>query len=83
MMTCDEIVDLLVDYLDGDLAKERVERLEDHLDHCPRCVEFLDDYRRTGSICRRALAVEMPQQLKSTLVDFLRAEIGSPNDSTG
>ena len=77
-MNCDQIIDLLVDYIDGDLGQTKTRRLEEHLDCCPRCVEFIDTYRETGHVCRRALRVEMPQQLKRSLFDFLRAEIRSP-----
>lgn len=77
-MDCQQIVDLLVEYLDGNLASDKQRRLEAHLDDCPNCVEFLDSYRQTGAVCREALQFEMPRTLKSTLLEFLRTELQSP-----
>ena len=76
-MNCQQIVDLLVDYLDGDLAAEQEQRLEEHLESCPPCVKFIDSYRSTSTVCRRALTIEMPGAVKSTLFDFLRTELTS------
>ena len=78
-MNCDEIVNLLVDYFDGDLSSDTARRLEEHIDCCPPCVRFIDAYRNTGKICRRALRVQMPRSVKSTLFQFLRAELQSPS----
>lgn len=78
-MDCQQLVDLVVDYLDGDLGRDKEQRLETHLDDCPECVEFLDSYRQTGTVCRRALKIEMPAPLQSTLLEFLRSELQSPD----
>lgn len=74
-MDCQQIVDLLVEYIDGDLGTSKEQRLENHLDGCPECVEFLDSYRKTGHVCREALQIEMPGRLQSSLLDFLRNEL--------
>lgn len=78
-MRCQEIVDLLVDYLDAELNDEQQRRLEAHLDACPECVDFIASHRETGAICRDALSVQMPMALKSSLSDFLRTELKSVN----
>ncbi len=77
-MDCQQIIDLLADYIDGELPGDQRRRLESHLDCCDGCVEFVDSYRKTGVLCRNALRVEMPQSLKSTLLEFLRNELQSP-----
>ncbi len=76
-MNCHQIVDLLVDYLDGELAVEQEQRLEEHLENCPPCVDFIESYQKTATVCRRALTVEMPGAVKSTLFAFLRTELTS------
>ncbi len=77
-MNCERIVDLLVDYFDGELEEQTAHRLEGHLQDCPGCVKFIETYRQTGSICREALRVEMPAPVKSTLFQFLRTQLQSP-----
>lgn len=77
-MKCQQIIDLLVEYIDGDLGPDKTRRLETHLDDCPPCVNFVETYRRTGTVCRRALSsVEMPGAVESTLFEFLRTELQS------
>jgi hypothetical protein len=71
---CADMMDLLVDYLEGDLQGPELDRLELHLDLCPPCVNFLESYRETGKICREALEREMPAELKSTLHEVLARE---------
>jgi len=77
-MHCQKVVDLFVEYIDGEMEPEQLDRLEEHLSHCPGCVDFLDSYRRTGSVCKEALKKEMPPAMKSSLSQFLRDELQSP-----
>src|SRR5262249_42689570 len=44
---CDECVELLVDYISGELPPARARALEIHLDLCPSCVSFVNTYRNT------------------------------------
>lgn len=68
---CNELMDLLVDYLEDDLDDEQTAHLERHLELCPPCVNFLESYKKTGELCRRALRREMPAELKTNLMSFL------------
>lgn len=77
-LTCQKITDLLVDFIDGELDSETEAKLEAHLDSCPPCVDFIAKYRQTGTLCKKALDIEMPQSLKSSLSEFLRSELQSP-----
>lgn len=77
-LTCQKLADLLVDYVDGDLDADTEAEFEEHLQRCPPCVDFIAKYRRTGAICREVLTIEMPQPLKSSLFEFLRSELQSP-----
>jgi len=72
MFTCKESVELLMSFLDGELAPDEEQKLEEHLQACPPCVDFLRTYRATPSLCRRALSRQMPQELADRLTDFLR-----------
>ena len=46
-MTCRELTDFIVDYLEGGLAPEVHARFEHHLMICPACVRYLTAYRAT------------------------------------
>jgi anti-sigma factor RsiW len=79
--TCQDCIDLLLDYVDGALDQELRSRLEAHLHDCQPCEDFLKTYSVTMPVCRKALAREMPESVSSKLHQFLRTEIGK--DSVG
>lgn len=71
---CTDMVDLLVDYLEGELDAANKAQLEKHLEYCPPCVTFIEKYQVTGKICRSALKQNMPAELKVNLKAFLAAK---------
>lgn len=53
-MTCRELSDFIGDYLDGALPTETSEKFERHLNACSNCVTYLEGYRTTVDLGRRA-----------------------------
>jgi anti-sigma factor RsiW len=47
MMTCRELIDFLMDYLEGNLSPEQRDVFEQHLHCCPPCVDYLRTYEAT------------------------------------
>jgi anti-sigma factor (TIGR02949 family) len=72
MFTCKDSIDLLLDFLDGDMADEDARRLEEHLSACPPCVDFVKTYRATSGLCKKALKRAMPDEMSAKLTEFLR-----------
>ncbi len=72
---CKECVDLLGDYVEGNLPPDRAKALEDHLSMCPPCITFVRTYKATRKLCRAALAREMPGELKHSLSTFLSKHV--------
>jgi anti-sigma factor RsiW len=70
--TCRETIDLLLDLLEGRLPDGERADLEAHLAGCPPCVEFVNSYKATPGILRKALAVELPKDVADRLGTFLR-----------
>jgi len=75
---CREVLNLLSDYVDGELAAETREALDRHLGACPPCERFLRTFRATRDVCRESLAEEMPEELRNRLRAFLRENIRRP-----
>jgi anti-sigma factor RsiW len=71
---CDECVELLVDYIGGELPPQRAKALEIHLDLCPSCVSVVNTYRGTVSIARTLQPEDIPPELTQRLIEFLRKE---------
>jgi hypothetical protein len=46
-LTCQELVELVTEYLENALEAELHARFEQHLGICPGCVEYLDQIRLT------------------------------------
>jgi anti-sigma factor RsiW len=54
IVTCRELADFILDYVDGELDDEVRRRFERHLGLCPNCVRYLDAYKKTIVMGRRA-----------------------------
>ncbi|MBI2114188.1 MAG: zf-HC2 domain-containing protein [candidate division NC10 bacterium] len=75
MITCREMVDLLSDYVDGDLEPMVARQLAAHLRGCTDCTAFLRTFKGTQALVREAACEEMPEELKVRLRDFLRSNL--------
>jgi predicted anti-sigma-YlaC factor YlaD len=73
MISCQNVVDFCVDYLEGVMPEEEQGRFQRHLQICSDCVTFFETYRRTAEISRQALAAEMPEGVKETIRSYLRS----------
>jgi anti-sigma factor RsiW len=76
---CDECVELLVDYISGELPPARARALEIHLDLCPSCVSFVNTYRNTVTIARTLQAEDIPTEVTQRLIEFLHKEKEGPH----
>jgi anti-sigma factor RsiW len=69
-MTCRELTDFLIDYVDGGLAARERASFDGHLAECPDCVTYLSNYEETirlgQDVCKEehdAIADEVPEEL--------------------
>ncbi len=75
MITCKDLVEFLVDYLDGTLEPETARALEEHLKDCQNCQAFLNTYKATLASLKELACEEMPAELRARLASFLKARI--------
>ena len=68
------MVAVLADYLEATLSPD-LARLEAHLQDCAACRAYLATYRQTKSLAAAASRVEMPEEMKARLRDFLLREL--------
>jgi anti-sigma factor RsiW len=69
---CPECMDLLADYVDGSLPKDKAELLEWHIEGCAPCVAFVNTYKGTVDAARRLREATMPPELRRKLIEFLK-----------
>ena len=74
-MTCRELADFILDYLSGELPDEVRGTFEYHLSICPDCVNYVDNYKATAALTRRAFdADDAPvEALSDVPADLVRA----------
>ena len=72
-MTCRELADFLMDYLDGQLPDAQRREFETHLGACPACVAYLDSYHRTINLGKAAFDASDDPATDSAPEDLIRA----------
>lgn len=70
MLTCREVNDVLMDYLDGALDAGQRRAFEEHLAACPPCVNYMKTYQEAVRLGRAAFSTsdkpaeeELPEDL--------------------
>jgi len=70
-MPCQELVEVITDYLEGALSERDRIRFEEHLAVCAKCREYMEQFRRTIRAVGSVRAEELdPQVRESLLVAF-------------
>ena len=70
-MTCRELIEVLADHLEGALTADVAAALERHLADCAPCRAYLATYRKTMALAAGAGRLEMPDEMKVRLRQFL------------
>jgi len=70
-MTCQELVELVTDYLEGALPRADAARFEAHLAACPGCETYLEQMRATIALARASGDAVEPDEI-SPLLDAFR-----------
>jgi len=68
-LTCQELTEVLTDYLEGVMSPEDVARFEAHLALCDGCVTYVEQMRQTI----RTVHALRPADLEATVPDDLLA----------
>lgn len=69
-LTCREVIDFILAYLDGELDAGTRREFDRHLGVCPSCVAYLAGYEATIRLARgsAAEATALPDELISAIV---------------
>ena len=54
-LTCREVLDFLMDYVDGVLPQDQRGEFDRHLAVCPSCVNYLDSYKTAVRLGKAAM----------------------------
>lgn len=70
-MKCNVAVMSMHDYLDGDLAREEIIQLQQHLRECPSCYARYEALERTDALVKAQPKEKAPQQLGDRIMKAL------------
>jgi anti-sigma factor RsiW len=79
MITCRQLVEMLFDYLAGELSPEQRDGLEQHLQQCSPCGTFLQTYQLTIHVTRRLPPVALSPERAARFQALLEAHSRGPN----
>lgn len=80
-MNCREVVEFLMDYLDGELPENVKMCFDTHLEVCPPCVEYLNTYRTTIMVAKQSCSEHptkcppIPEQLIQAILSARKAQV--------
>jgi len=72
-LSCQELVELVTDYLEGALDAEARARFEAHLDSCSGCRNYVEQMRTTISLVGRLSPETLPEGAKEALLRAFRS----------
>jgi anti-sigma factor RsiW len=71
-LICQEVVEMVTDYLEGALSRRERRRLEAHLADCPHCTEYLAQIRATIRLTGRLEPADLTPEMRDDLGELYR-----------
>ena len=71
-LTCQELVEIVSDYLEGALPPDERERFEAHLKICEGCRRYLDQMRTTILVLGRLNEKDLDRGARDQLIQLFR-----------
>ena len=71
-LVCQQVVELVTDYLEDALSADDRRRFEHHLAGCPHCTEYLAQMRETIRLAGRVSPEDLTPVMRTDLTDLYR-----------
>lgn len=71
-LVCQEVVELVTDYLEGTLSRSGRRRFEAHLAGCEHCSEYLEQMRATIRLTGRLQAEDLTPEMREAFTAIYR-----------
>jgi anti-sigma factor RsiW len=72
LISCQEVVEVVTDYLEGRMTPEDVAIFEAHLELCDGCKWYVEQMRITIATVGRIDEADVPDEMRATLMDAFR-----------
>jgi anti-sigma factor RsiW len=80
MLACRQVVELVTDYLEGDLPDAVRTDVERHLQSCAPCVTYVEQMRLTAGSLRHAPVEAITPEVRAELVSAFRTMLRPPTE---
>jgi anti-sigma factor RsiW len=71
-LVCQEMVELITDYLEGALSRSQRRRFDAHLAGCEHCTEYLEQMRATIRLTGRLSAEDLTPEMQEEFANLYR-----------
>ena len=71
-LTCQELVELVSDYLEHALPPAERARFEHHLTICPGCATYVEQFRKTIALTGTLREEDLPSDARNELLEQFR-----------
>ena len=71
-MKCEDLLEYLNDYVDGDIDPEICDEFKEHIAHCNPCEVVIDNIRKTITLYKSGEPCEIPLKFKKCLHKTLK-----------
>jgi anti-sigma factor RsiW len=71
-IVCQQVVELVTDYLEGALSGRDRRRFEKHLRACPNCTTYLEQIKMTIKLTGRVLPDDLSPEATAELTELYR-----------
>ena len=82
-LACQELVEVVTDYLEGALDRRSHARFEAHISECDGCEIYLDQIRATVAVAGSLRGRPVAPELRAALLALFRGWEPSPGDRRG
>jgi anti-sigma factor RsiW len=72
-LTCQELVELITDYLEGAMPVAEQRQFEEHLRHCAACHTYVEQARLTISLTGKLAADAIAPEERDVLTELFRS----------
>ena len=83
MITCEEFLAEIADYLENEVSPEVRKELELHLSQCRACHVLYDSTRKTIKIVTESSSFELPESVSDPIIDRVMAKLRTDQNQQG
>ncbi|MFM2078411.1 MAG: hypothetical protein RJA49_2301 [Actinomycetota bacterium] len=71
-LVCNQVVELVTEYLEGAMSAKDRARFEQHLARCPHCTAYVEQTRRTVDVLGKVAPAPPDEATREALLDAFR-----------